>query len=172
MEGNAVVVGAFQADCAENDGCGAAYAFRFNGTSWVEEQRLIPSDADSGDQFGYSVSVSGTVAIVGTGTDNSAYVFHFDGTSWVETQKLIASDGSPNDNFGYSVSVSGAWAMVGSAHNRCTDGIQCGATYATQVQTLADTPAASTWGLVSATMLLLAGGAFVIRRTANSPSSA
>jgi len=95
--------------------------YRFDGTSWVEEQKLIASDGASSDEFGFSVALAGDVALVGArlhddnGADSgSAYVYRFDGTSWVEEQKLIASDGASLDEFGESVALADDTALVGA----------------------------------------------------------
>ena len=37
---------------------GSAYLYQFNGTLWIEEQRLLASDAEAGDAFGTSVSIT------------------------------------------------------------------------------------------------------------------
>ena len=80
---------------------GSAYVYRFDGTKWVEEAKLLASDGAACDYFGVSVSVSGDVAVVGADGDDdnghqsgSAYVYRFDGTNWVEEAKLLASDGA------------------------------------------------------------------------------
>lgn len=67
---------------------GAVYAFRFNGTSWVEEQRISASDAvpTEGDFFGNAMARSGDwLAVSG---ENGTYVFRWNGSSWVEEQIL------------------------------------------------------------------------------------
>jgi hypothetical protein len=91
------------------------------GNDWMEEQKILASDGNAGDFFGYSVSISGDYAIVGATYGNgnvidsgSAYIFKRDGTNWVEQQKLTASDGAANDWFGYSVSIDGDYAIVGA----------------------------------------------------------
>ncbi|MEW6746288.1 MAG: FG-GAP repeat protein [Planctomycetota bacterium] len=50
--------------------CGAAYVFRFDGTRWVEEQKLRPSKSRTDAYFGSSVVVSGDVALVGARRDD------------------------------------------------------------------------------------------------------
>ncbi len=138
VKGNTALVGALGDDCAGGSGCGAAYVYRFNGNSWVEEQRLIASDATARDQYGSSVSLSTNTAVVGAWWDGcsvdqgrcgSAYVYRFNGTSWVEKQKLTASDGAASDTFGQSVSVSGDMIVVGAGGVNCTPGVNCGAAY-------------------------------------------
>ncbi len=44
---------------------GAAYVFVRSGSTWTQQAKLTASDAAAGDQFGYSVSVSGDTAVVG-----------------------------------------------------------------------------------------------------------
>jgi hypothetical protein len=117
VSGNVAVVGA-----AENgDNSGSAYVFRYDGASWNQEQKLTASDGATDDLFGYSVAVSGNVAVVGAvldddnGTDSgSAYVFRYDGASWNQEQKLTALDGWPDHYFGISVAVCGNVAVVGA----------------------------------------------------------
>ncbi len=137
VSGDTAVVGARNADCAAGFRCGSAYVFRFNGTSWVQEQKLTASDAAAQALFGFSVSVSGDTVAVGAEADNcvagfacgSAYVFRFDGVSWVEEQKLTASDAAQLDQFGFSVSVSGETAVIGALLDACDTGTRCGSAY-------------------------------------------
>ncbi len=65
IDGDTAVIGAYTDNCAAGDECGSAYVYRFNGTDWVEEQKLTASDAEAFARFGVSVSVSGETAIVG-----------------------------------------------------------------------------------------------------------
>jgi len=101
---------------------GSAYIFYKNGGIWQQQVKLTASDAQSEDQFGFSVSISGDNAIVGTyhqpigsGPVHSAYIFTRNGTSWTQKAKLTASDGVSGDYFGYSVGISGDYAIVGAA---------------------------------------------------------
>ena len=71
----------------------------------ISEFKLTASDAAAGDEFGYSVSISGNYAIAGAfedgGGKGSAYVFVRDGESWTEQAKLTASDAEAGDGFGW-----------------------------------------------------------------------
>jgi len=128
ISGDVAVIGAFY-----HAGAGAAYVFRRDddGTpsdpsddSWVKEAILSASDAAEGDWFGYSVSISGDVAVIGAPWDDdggadssSAYVFEKPPGGWenmTETAKLTASDGATYDEFGCSVSISGDVVMIGA----------------------------------------------------------
>ena len=114
ISGDYVIVGARGQDNRR----GAAYIFKRDGNTWVEEQKLVASDGDTTDQFGYSVSISGDYAIVGARfKDNwqgAAYIFSRENTTWTEEQKLLASDGTSNDWFGWSVSITDNYAIVGA----------------------------------------------------------
>ncbi len=115
---------------------GSAYVFRYNGTDWVEEQKLTASDGNEGDQFGHSVSVCDDVIVVSAvvdddgGTDSgSAYVFQFNPNTgaWDQVAKLTASDGAALDLFGYSVSISNDVIVVGAYwdDDACPEDPQC-----------------------------------------------
>ena len=95
----------------------------FTGLLASEFKKLTASDAAADDSFGWSVSVSGDYAIVGTkpyGQPGSAYIFyrnHGGTNNWGQLKKLTPSDGGPWDKFGYSVSISGDNAVVGAFYN-------------------------------------------------------
>jgi hypothetical protein len=121
ISGDAMVIGAYTDDDSASES-GSAYIFRNNGTTWVEEAKLTASDADSSDQFGRSVALSGDVVLIGAYADSdtliseygSAYIFRYDGSLWVEEAKLTASDADSSDHFGWSVAISGDVAVIGS----------------------------------------------------------
>ncbi len=120
MSGNAILAGAWERDDGAVD-TGAAYVFRFDGTSWAQEAKLVASDAAASDKLGRSVGIDGDVAVVGApfadvggAESGAAYIFRWDGTSWSEEAKLVASDGDGADWLGFSVGISGDTAVVGA----------------------------------------------------------
>ncbi len=122
LSGNRALIGAHWDNDSGFTRSGAAYIFDYdaNTNSWSQSQKITASDLRSNDFFGYSVSLSGDRALIGSFGDNgrkgSAYVFDLDSQSnnWVESQKLLASDGAANDFFGFSVSLSGDRALIGA----------------------------------------------------------
>ncbi len=117
---------------------GAAYVFRFDGTSWSQEAKLLASDAAGADLFGAAVSIDRTVAVIGAPLDDdgafnagSAYVFRFDGTSWNQETKLVAADIAGGDQFGIAVSNCLDIAVVGSQADD-VNGFNSGAAYVYQ----------------------------------------
>ncbi|MFH1782530.1 MAG: FG-GAP-like repeat-containing protein [Candidatus Omnitrophota bacterium] len=116
ISGEWVMVGAQYYD---NGGYyGSAYMFKFNGTKWIQVQKIAQSWTSS---FGRSVSISGNRAIIGALTADASYIFKYDGYKWIEEQKLVASDGDENDEFGRSVSISGDRAIVGRCDGKLED---------------------------------------------------
>ncbi|RME40089.1 MAG: hypothetical protein D6788_04125, partial [Planctomycetota bacterium] len=135
--GELVVVGAPR-DGANGFASGSVYVFRWDGSSWLEEQKLVPADGAPNEQFGRSVAASGDVIVVGAFADDdngvfagSAYVFRWNGTSWRQEQKLLASDGDNGDWFGWSVAVSGDALAVGAAF-KSDESLNAGAVYVFQ----------------------------------------
>lgn len=117
-----LIIGAYQ----ENNRTGTVYIFeKIVDGIWVEKQKIVPSDKELYQQFGYSLASDDTRFIVGSPNDNdlgswsgSAYIFEKgnDGL-WVESQKLTASDGAAQDAFGISVAISGVNVAVGADKN-------------------------------------------------------
>ena len=120
ISGSTIIVGAPFDDVEGTFNQGSAYVFNRQGGSWGETHKLTASDGTPGDQFGWSVGVSGSTVVVGAINDTiggnltqgSAYVFNRQGGGWVQTQKLTASDGGMDDLFGWTVAVSGSTIVV------------------------------------------------------------
>ncbi|MBN1524509.1 MAG: FG-GAP repeat protein [Spirochaetales bacterium] len=130
INGNYGIVGAYQEDGGEGDpasSAGAAYIFERNSSGiWGETAILHASDMQLGDGFGYSVSISGSYAIVGAWEEDGgignpataaggAYIFERNSSGvWEEAAQLHASDMQAGDHFGGSVSITGSYAIVGA----------------------------------------------------------
>jgi hypothetical protein len=99
--------------------------------------KLLASDGEENDEFGYSVSLSGNNALIGASLGNgkvahsgAAYYYSdlndaskylsgqnvFDDHYLTQTVKLMASDGNTNEVFGYSVSLLGTRFVIGAAY--------------------------------------------------------
>jgi len=134
VSGDTAVIGADR-EGTGGPNAGAAYVFTRSGGAWVEQAKLMASDAQAFDYFGYSVAVSGDTAVIGAYTEDTggssagaAYVFTRSGGAWVQQAKLIASDAQAYDSFGWSVAVSGDTAVIG-AYREGTGGSYAGAAY-------------------------------------------
>ncbi len=137
VSGTTAIVGAHFDDNIGGSEAGAAYLY--NTTNGMELFKLLPSDGATGDQFGQSVAISGTIALVGSVGDDdhgssSGSAYLFDATTGQELFKLTAHDGVNGDSFGVSVAISGTIAVVG-AGSVDDNGAQSGAVYLFDVNT-------------------------------------
>ena len=131
VDGDTIVVGAYQHDTNDNADAGAAYVFTRDPLIgvWSEPVKLIAGDGAADDWFGHSVAVDGDTIVVGAygddGKKGAAYVFTKVGGVWgndpdpgethrVETAKLTASGGATFDYFGHSVAVDRDTIVVGA----------------------------------------------------------
>lgn len=112
---------------------GAAFIYsRQSDGTFRQDQIVVGSDVETGDNFGYSVSLFGDILAVGSPMDNkqgSAYVFQYSG-SYTQIDKLAQSfvdDDAHNplyaDAFGSCVVVGNGYIAVSSPNNdvRATD---------------------------------------------------
>ncbi|MBU1941896.1 MAG: FG-GAP repeat protein, partial [Candidatus Thermoplasmatota archaeon] len=115
------IVGTYFDDVSSQTNAGSAYIFTYSGSSWAQQAKLTAADAQTDDEFGISVSISGDYAIVGSHHDDdsgansgSAYIFYRTGTIWSQQAKLTAADAATGDQFGKSVAIDGEYAIVGA----------------------------------------------------------
>lgn len=122
---------------------GAVHIFSVNGQEWDYESYIKASNADTGDNFGCSVSVfddslvvgalyesSNSKGVSGNESDNSlmrsgaTYVFVREGGGWRQEAYLKASNPDREDQFGASVSLFQNTLVVGAPYE---DGRSTGA---------------------------------------------
>ena len=120
ISGDTAIVGAHQDDDAGTHS-GAAHIFVRRRQAWARQAKLTASDAAANSEFGFSVAISGDIAIVGAHRDNAAgfrsgaaYIFVHSGTKWIEQAKLTAGDALNGEQFGSSVAISGDTAIIGA----------------------------------------------------------
>jgi len=126
IDGDDLIIGAQ----GNNNTTGAVYIFRKNDETdlWEETQKILASDGAGNDQFGESISASGSYFVVGAsfaesvaGDVNSGavYVYKY-GTTWYEVDKLTGTDESSyeGNHFGESVDINGDYIIVGSPDAR------------------------------------------------------
>ena len=113
---------------------GAAYIFSYSNGAWGQEAYLKASNAETVDQFGFSVAIQGTRAVVGAvfedsnqtivtngataSADNTAlsagaaYVFSYVNGAWAQEAYLKSANTESSDNFGYDVAIAGDRVVV------------------------------------------------------------
>jgi hypothetical protein len=96
---------------------GSVYIFRYDGTRWRQETRLISGSVGGRglrDLFGWSVALSGDTLVVGAPLADVAYVLVARGRRWSLTARLRGSATTPTDQFGYAVAIDGTTLVVGA----------------------------------------------------------
>jgi len=116
ISGTTAVVGA-HLDDELGQNSGSAYVFDVsNPLGVIQIAKLTAADATAFDQFGISVALSGTTAIIGANDeDDAGSVYVFDITTGQQLFKLTASDAAASDFFGTSVAISGTTAIIGAS---------------------------------------------------------
>ncbi|NOX75116.1 MAG: integrin [Gammaproteobacteria bacterium] len=139
-DGNTLAVAAFQEDRDSMGGwapeSGAAYIYRYNGSTWEHQAYLNASDVREGNEFGESIALSadGNTLVAGSrfessksvgingsqadttedfgsldithGAAGAAYIFRYDGGAWSQYAFVKASNTDNFDQFGASVALS------------------------------------------------------------------
>lgn len=120
--GTRVICGAFGRSEPGQSNQGAAYIFTL--AAGAQELKLLASDGDVSDQFGYSVDLDGTTAIAGapsitqSGANLAGAAYLFDvtdiGPVANETIRLLPDPIANGDQFGASVRLDSGIAAVGA----------------------------------------------------------
>lgn len=123
VSGDTIAIGAQFLDDGPIPRAGRAFVFVRSDGVWREQQRLMASDAASGDYFGSTLALVGDTLLVGARHDDhggllsagSVYVFTRANNVWSERQKLTASDPHARGFFGGSIAVSGNTAVISAS---------------------------------------------------------
>ncbi len=132
VSGDYAVVSAYL-DSSKGQASGLVYVFLRTGSTWAQQAVLRAPNAESDDQFGTSVAISGDTIVVGApyedsnatgvggnqsnnsaGDAGAAYVFLRNGPAWNIQGYLKASNTGAGDNFGTAVSIAGDLIVVGA----------------------------------------------------------
>lgn len=120
ISGNIAVVGSYRS--TQGDAVNAGSVYVFDVSTGNQLFKLTANDGASGDMFGYSVSISGNIAIVGSPRNNAAGTYSgsaylFDVNTGNQLAKITSNDISSDNFFGSSVAISGNTAIVGASNN-------------------------------------------------------
>lgn len=119
--GDVAVVGSGYHDSLGRDS-GAVYVYRWHGSSWGLEQKLVGSDTTRDNQFGFSVACDRDVIVVGAPFNSTdavvsgrAYVFRFHPSgTWLQEAILTSPAPAADEWFGYAVDVEGDAVAIGA----------------------------------------------------------
>lgn len=152
IAGETITVGAPLASAS----AGAVYVFSRNAggsDNWGEVRKIVASDSQVNQKFGFSVSIDGDRLAVGaigataSGNPLQGAVYLFDRNlggveNWGQTNKITSADGASFDQFGYSVDLSGDRLVTGAPQHSAAIPSQ-GAAYIFE----RDEGGAGNWGL-------------------------
>ncbi len=116
ISGNNAMASSYKDD---DNGSTSGSVYLFDSSSGLQLDKFAPADGALGDQFGFSLGLSGNIAVIGAPGDDdngagagSAYLF--DVSTGMQLFKLTASDGAASDLFGNSSAIEGNTVIVGA----------------------------------------------------------
>jgi hypothetical protein len=113
LNGNTLVVSAWNRQVGGRTTQGAAYVFTRTGMTWTQQgPDLISGDGATGDNFGSGLAIQGATVVVGADGHGAAYVFGLQGGTWIQQQELTYSLSS---FLGESVAIDGNTIVVGAS---------------------------------------------------------
>lgn len=118
IDGGRALVGAYQDD---DFGSNSGSAYLFDITTGQQLHKLLPDHGAAWDLFGYDVSISDGLAVVGmpydnTMSGNAGSAYTFDAYTGEEVGRIFADDAAPGDRIAKAVGVSGYVAVLGAQH--------------------------------------------------------
>lgn len=123
VSGGWAIVASPQKDNGLRKGVGGVTFYQLTDGQWKIFQHVIPEDASQLGNFGTSVAIDGTTAVIASIGDHqgklfsgAVYVYNYDFLlqSWTQTAKLKASDLGIGKRYGQSVDILGDMIVVGS----------------------------------------------------------
>jgi hypothetical protein len=114
----AIISAAYDSEFGQE--AGAAYAFRYDGMQWNEEQKLTASDIGYEDHFGYRLALDGELLLASA--VGRVYIFRYEDEHWVEEARVVASIQEPGAEYGWGLLLEGDLALIGApgAHGNDT----------------------------------------------------
>lgn len=119
IDGDTTLVGVPWAE-AEGGGRGIVYAFTRTDGAWTQTAEFSDSQ-HQGSEFGSSVALSGSTALIGASSEGSggvdpgaAYLYTNVNGDWQQTARLTASDAMQYAGFGTTVAFDGTTAVIGA----------------------------------------------------------
>jgi hypothetical protein len=140
--GTRAVVGAAGRSHGSAGHGGAAYAFEYNGSAWMQTQEFWADDTVTNDIFAATSAISADHFIAyagngGGGDAGSAYDFRLSGSVWSQAGKLLAEDAAWNDLLGSGLAIDGDRVIAGAPgrDDACMNNPNCesGAAYIFQL---------------------------------------
>ncbi|MCC7014781.1 MAG: FG-GAP repeat protein [Planctomycetes bacterium] len=143
LDGDTCAVGAPQSTTNGTQYAGATYVFVRNGSSWTQQQRIVPNAPFSyiyGSRSGRAVALAGNSLLIGAPTSFdlasntilAGRVFEWvrSGPSWSQVAELTPNDAPDGRQFGCSIGYDGSRAIIGAwSENDLPSGTSVGTAY-------------------------------------------
>ncbi len=119
IDQDVIAVGARNDD---DNGTNSGSAYLLNASTGVQTAKLLPSDGAAGDEFGFSIAISGGIVAVGAPRDEhngvtSGSAYLFDASTGAQLAKLTPNDAEAGDEFGYSIAIDNGIVAVGAVRD-------------------------------------------------------
>jgi hypothetical protein len=126
-DGNTVVVGGN----SDDNLAGAAWVYTYAGSAWVQQARLVGTQASGAAKQGNSVSLSADASVItvgGSGDDSNkgaVWVYRKNGSNWTQQGAKVKGNsavGSAKQGTSVSVSANGTTAIIGGPSDNTNKG--------------------------------------------------
>ena len=124
LDNDIAVVGAYKDDNEMGYDAGAVYVYRKDTSGfWEIEDKIMPSDGVSSDNFGFSLKLFENCMVVGSrksdvdghSNQGAAYIYCYEEIEgWTLYQKITSVDGEAGDSFGAAVDITSQYIVVGA----------------------------------------------------------
>lgn len=135
IQGGWAIVGAPQKDIGEFQSAGSVLFYKKNESEWDIELEVSPNGLTDFSNFGVSVDIEYSDALVGATGDHengifsgAVYAYTFNDTTWIQTQKLKPIDPKAGSKFGHSLDMRESSAVIGAYQTNGNE-IKSGAVY-------------------------------------------
>jgi len=113
VSGNLAVIGAGWENTLQANKAGAVYVYEYNGSQWIEKQRITNPNGSYDRIFGHSVTTNGQYIVITEPWNESAYIYSKVGSEWVLEKKITVSNVS-SEIFGISCDIYDNTIVIGS----------------------------------------------------------
>ena len=104
---------------------GAVYVFTFDGSTWVEQEKVHAQDASRNASFGYRLGISEDTIVVAsrgyvdseTDTRSAVYVFRRTPSGWHQQKRIVMNDAGIQGRYDLTAAVSGDTIVIGSQND-------------------------------------------------------
>lgn len=120
--GNVLAIGA-QNDTGTFVSQGSVYLYNRSGNTWTFDRRLVATNGEAGDFFGYDVALSDSHLVVGAPGGQPGFspntpgkLYSYSLSTFAQTQYNPSSELNSDDKLGYSVDISGSRIIAGAPY--------------------------------------------------------